>query len=156
MKIPFYQIDAFTSRVFSGNPAGVCLLETWIEERVMQSIAAENNLSETAFLVKVGNLYELCWVSPTVEVDLCGHATLASAFVVFEFLDPQVSTVTFNTKGGILRVKRHGDLFVMNFPARPPVSRNRYPTYLIFWVLNLIKCSSRETLSWCVSKRSNN
>lgn len=120
MNIPFYQIDAFTSRVFAGNPAGVCLLDQWLEDRIMQSIAEENNLSETAFLVNIGRSYELRWFTPKVEVDLCGHATLASAFAIFEFVDPQASRVSFLTKSGMLSVERQGDLLTMDFPARSP------------------------------------
>ncbi len=120
MNIPFYQIDAFTSRVFAGNPAGVCLLDEWPEDGIMQSIAAENNLSETAFLVTTGDFYEMRWFTPTMEVDLCGHATLASAFAIFEYVDPHASKVSFQTKSGMLSVERQGDLLVMDFPARPP------------------------------------
>ncbi len=120
MDIPFYQIDAFTSRVFAGNPAGVCLLGQWLEDGIMQSIAEENNLSETAFLVNAGGAYELRWFTPKIEVDLCGHATLASAFAIFEFVDPQASKVSFQTRSGKLSVERKGDLLMMDFPARPP------------------------------------
>jgi PhzF family phenazine biosynthesis protein len=83
MKIPIYQVDAFTSKVFSGNPAAVCILDQWIDDRLLQSIASENNLSETAFLVQTGNGFDLRWFTPVTEVALCGHATLASAFVLF-------------------------------------------------------------------------
>lgn len=120
MDIPFYQIDAFTNRVFAGNPAGVCLLERWLEDFLLQSIAAENNLSETAFLVPSGPNYELRWFTPTVEVDLCGHGTLASAFALFEYLTPQAQRLVFQTRSGILSVERQGDLLMMDFPSRPP------------------------------------
>ena len=120
MDIPFYQIDAFTDRVFAGNPAGVCFLEQWLEDAVLQSIAAENNVSETAFLVPAGPGYELRWFTPKVEVDLCGHATLASAFAVFEYVNPQAERVDFQTQSGLLSVERQGDLLTMNFPARRP------------------------------------
>jgi PhzF family phenazine biosynthesis protein len=120
MNIPFYQIDAFTNRVFSGNPAGVCFLEQWLEDSILQSIAAENNLSETAFLVQAGDLYELRWFTPKVEVDLCGHGTLASAFAVFNYINPRAVRVDFQTKSGLLSVERQGDLLTMNFPARRP------------------------------------
>ena len=120
MDIRFYQIDAFTDRVFAGNPAGVCFLDRWLEDSILQSIATENNLSETAFLVPVGNDYELRWFTPKVEVDLCGHATLASAFAVFEYVNPQARRVDFQTKSGPLSVERRQDLLVMNFPARRP------------------------------------
>ena len=104
MRIPFYQIDAFTSKVFGGNPAGVCLLDHWIDDVTMQCIAAENNLSETAFLVKNQQDYDLRWFTPKVEVDLCGHATLASAFVIFQYVDPSCDTVHFHSKSGVLTV----------------------------------------------------
>ena len=119
MKIPYYQVDAFTSSVFSGNPAGVCLLDEWAEDAVLQSIAAENNLSETAFIVKEGTEYGLRWFTPKVEVDLCGHATLASAFVLFEYVDSSSERVSFNSKSGLLTVARSDDLLTMDFPARP-------------------------------------
>ena len=120
MRIPIFQVDAFTGRLFAGNPAAVCPLETWLEDSQMQSIAAEINLSETAFFVRNGESYDLRWFTPACEVDLCGHATLASAFVVFEILDPAASLVRFQTRSGELRVSRHGDLLTMDFPARPP------------------------------------
>ena len=120
MDIKYYQIDAFTDRVFSGNPAGVCLLDEWLEDSLLQSIAAENNLSETAFLVQTGSHYDLRWFTPKVEVDLCGHATLASAFVVFENVDPRARRVDFQTKSGPLSVEREGDLLIMDFPTRQP------------------------------------
>ena len=118
MDIPFYQIDAFTDRVFAGNPAGVCFLDRWLEDSILQSIAAENNLSETAFLVPAGDFYELRWFSPKLEVDLCGHATLASAFAVFEYVKPQIQRVDFQTQSGLLSVTRQEDLLIMDFPAR--------------------------------------
>ncbi len=121
MKIPLYQIDAFTNIVFSGNPAAVCPLEHWIDDQQMQSIAAENNLSETAFFVKKDNHYELRWFTPSVEVDLCGHATLASAFVIFHYLDPSANSARFETKSGELIVRRDGALLAMDFPARKAV-----------------------------------
>jgi len=105
--------------LFAGNPAAVCLLEGWLEDERMQAIAAENNLSETAFLVRSGKSYELRWFTPTCEVDLCGHATLASAFVIFEYLDREAGVIRFQTRSGELRVRRNGDLLAMDFPARP-------------------------------------
>jgi PhzF family phenazine biosynthesis protein len=121
MKSALYHIDAFSSRVFSGNPAGVCPLETWLEDSEMQNIAAENNLPETAFFVKNGDVYDLRWFTPTVEVDLCGHATLASAFVIINYMDPSTPEVVFSTRSGELRVKKENNLFVMDFPSQPPV-----------------------------------
>ncbi len=124
MKLPFYQVDAFTGRVFGGNPAAVCLMDRWPEDEVMQAIAEENNLSETAFLVeKSRGRYLLRWFTPTVEVDLCGHATLASAFTVFSFFDTSLSRVDFETQSGLLSVEKGGeDLLMMEFPSKPPSS----------------------------------
>jgi len=120
MRIRLYQIDAFTSRLFAGNPAAVCPLEEWLEDRVLQAVAAENNLSETAFFVKRGERYHLRWFTPKLEVDLCGHATLASAFVILNELEPSRDSVLFDTLSGELRVSRGGGLLSMDFPARPP------------------------------------
>lgn len=120
MRIPLYQIDAFTGRLFAGNPAAVCPLESWLEDGQLQAIAAENNLSETAFLVARGDRYHLRWFTPKVEVDLCGHATLASAYVVFSYLKPSTAVVAFETRSGELTVRREGELLAMDFPARPP------------------------------------
>lgn len=122
MKLPIYQVDAFTSKLFSGNPAAVCPLEYWLEEKVMQSIAAENNLAETAFFVKKENYFELRWFTPEAEVDLCGHATLASAFVIFNILKGEKEKIIFQTKSGKLEVTKKNDLLVMNFPSRKPVA----------------------------------
>jgi PhzF family phenazine biosynthesis protein len=120
VKLPIYQVDAFASRLFAGNPAAVCPLNEWLDAATMQAIAAENNLSETAFLVRRGECYDLRWFTPVSEVDLCGHATLGSAFVVFEYLDRDAGSVRFNTRSGELTVERKGDLLSMDFPARPP------------------------------------
>jgi predicted PhzF superfamily epimerase YddE/YHI9 len=120
MRLPIYQVDAFTDSLFGGNPAAVCPLEAWLPEAAMQAIAAENNLSETAFFVRDGGDYALRWFTPTVEVDLCGHATLAAGHVVFHYLEPQRETVSFHTlKAGTLIVTRRADMLVMDFPARP-------------------------------------
>mgnify|MGYP003693719595 CR=1 FL=1 len=120
MPIPIYHVDAFTNRVFHGNPAGVCPLDRWLDDAAMQAIAAENNLSETAFFVRRGSDYDLRWFTPVTEVDLCGHATLASAHVLFTRLDRAATSVTFHTKSGPLVVTRDGDRLVMDFPSRPP------------------------------------
>ena len=119
MKTRLYQLDAFTSRRFSGNPAAVMPLPRFLDDEVLQAIAAENNLSETAFLVRDGADYRLRWFTPAVEVPLCGHATLASAAVVLERLEPGRSAVTFHTASGALTVRRAGSAFAMDFPARP-------------------------------------
>lgn len=117
MKIHIYQVDAFTNSLFKGNPAAVCPLQSWLPERQMQAIAAENNLSETAFFVKVNEEYELRWFTPTVEVDLCGHATLATAHVLYEHMGFVGKEVRFQTKSGLLTVQKSGKHLVMNFPA---------------------------------------
>jgi len=123
--LPLYQVDAFTNRPFAGNPAAVCPLAGIIPDALMQDIAAENNLSETAFFHRQGEAFSLRWFTPTVEVELCGHATLASAFVIMTELEPARTEVAFRTRSGALTVRREaieakgGDLFVMDFPARP-------------------------------------
>jgi PhzF family phenazine biosynthesis protein len=121
MRIPIYQIDAFTDRLFAGNPAAVCPLERWLPDAVMQAIAAENNLSETAFLVPQRNGFQLRWFTPAREVDLCGHATLASGWLVLRVLDPGRDLVAFDTRSGSLGVARDGDLLVMDLPAHRPL-----------------------------------
>lgn len=121
MKIPLYQLDAFADRLFAGNPAAVCALERWLPDETLHAIAAENNLSETAFLVAKGTDYELRWFTPGVEIDLCGHATLAAGEVVFRWLRPGSSSVRFHTRrAGVLGVQRREELLVLDFPARPP------------------------------------
>lgn len=120
MDIPFYQIDAFTSRVFAGNPAGVCLLDDWLSGETLQSIAAENNLSETAFLVRRKSAYDLRWFTPAIEVDLCGHATLASGHVIFDVADRDAKRVEFRSKSGALYVERKDGLLFLDFPSRKP------------------------------------
>ena len=119
MRLPMYQVDAFTDSLFGGNPAAVCPLDAWLPDATMQAIAAENNLAETAFFVRDRGDYALRWFTPTVEVDLCGHATLASGHVVFGYLEPKRESVGFHTlKAGTLTVSRRGDMLVMDFPAR--------------------------------------
>lgn len=120
MRIPIYQVDAFSSRLFAGNPAAVCPLETWLPDQTMQDIAAENNLAETAFFVPEGAGYRLRWFTPAVEIDLCGHATLATAWVILNRMTPERDCVSFETLSGTLTVQRTGDLYSLDFPARPP------------------------------------
>ena len=120
MDVPIYQVDAFTSAVFSGNPAAICPLENWLGDKDLQAIARENNLSETAFFVRRSNGFDLRWFTPACEVDLCGHATLASAYVLFHELKEPGETLRFTTKSGELVVRRKVDLLVMDFPSRPP------------------------------------
>ncbi len=124
MKLPMYQVDAFSSKVFAGNPAAVCPLEQWLDDATLQAIAAENNLAETAFYVPDGDRFHLRWFTPAVEVDLCGHATLASALVVDR---PEVR---FTTKSGELIVTREGDLFTMDFPSRKPAPYAKDPALI--------------------------
>lgn len=131
MKLDIYQIDAFTGRVFAGNPAAVCPLppvpSPWPADELLQGIAAENNLSETAFFRREDDAYALRWFTPASEVDLCGHATLASAYVIFNYLDKNAARVRFSTQSGVLEVERDGDLLRMDFPSRAgrPVKDSR-------------------------------
>ena len=121
MRIPLYQVDAFADRPFTGNPAAVCPLDGWLPAETMQAIAAENNLSETAFFVAEGEGWRLRWFTPTIEVDLCGHATLAAAHVIFTALASERQRVLFHTeKAGDLAVTRDGELLALDFPAWPP------------------------------------
>jgi PhzF family phenazine biosynthesis protein len=120
MRIPMYQVDAFTDKLFAGNPAAVCPLQEWLPDDQLQAIALENNLSETAFFVPDGDGYNLRWFTPATEVELCGHATLATAFVVMTELTPDKREVRFQTRSGKLVVAREGGKLMMNFPARPP------------------------------------
>lgn len=120
MQLPIYQIDAFAGELFAGNPAAVVPLEQWIDDALLQSIATENNLSETAFFIPVGAHYELRWFTPTAEVRLCGHATLASAHVIYNELGDKSDRIQFETLSGSLSVVRDGDNLVMDFPARTP------------------------------------
>lgn len=126
-----FQVDAFASRVFGGNPAAVCPLPAWLDDDLMQAIAAENNLSETAFFVGDNGTYQLRWFTPRAEVKLCGHATLASASVIFNQLGYEGDTILFDTLSGRLEVRREGDLLVMNFPAYPPTQVEDLPAALL-------------------------
>ncbi len=117
----YYVVDAFASQLFKGNPAGVCILDEWPNAALMQAIAAENNLAETAFVVKRDGYYDLRWFTPEVEMDLCGHATLASAFVVANFVDANAARMDFHTRSGVLSVAKSGALYEMDFPSRKPI-----------------------------------
>ena len=117
MKLKLYQVDAFTNRLFGGNPAAVCPLDDWLPDAVMQQIAAENNLAETAFYIPQEDEFALRWFTPTVEVDLCGHATLATAHVLFEIEHYAKPEIRFHTRSGALSVQRQNDKLAMNFPA---------------------------------------
>lgn len=128
MSIPIYQIDALTDVAFAGNPAAVCPLEHWPDDALLQAIALENNLSETAYLAREGEGYRLRWFTPTIEVDLCGHATLASAYYLLCHREDGGDAVTFETRSGALTVRRDGDLLTMDFPAVPATPTDANPT----------------------------
>ena len=120
LRIPYYQVNAFAPGVFGGNPAGVCFLDQWLSDNALLRIAAENNHSETAFLVRDNDYFHLRWFTPVVEVSLCGHATLASAFVLFSELHHPRANIRFHTQSGWLEATRRGDLVEIDLPARPP------------------------------------
>jgi PhzF family phenazine biosynthesis protein len=119
MKIPYFHVDAFTRRIFAGNPAGVCLLASWPDDGLLQSIAAENHLPETAFVVPNSETFALRWFTPGLEIDLCGHATLAAAFVLYLTGRASGGPIRFTTRSGLLTVEKKDDLLLMDFPARP-------------------------------------
>ena len=112
-----YVVDAFTNKVFAGNPAAVCVMDKWTDDLTMQNIAIENNLSETAFAVKEGGAYHLRWFTPGGEVELCGHATLAMAYVITHFVEPELKAVAFDTLSGRLTVEKQNNLLMMDFPS---------------------------------------
>lgn len=119
MNFPIYQIDAFTNRVFGGNPAAVVVLHEWLDDQTLQAIAAENNLAETAFVIPDAKCSKLRWFTPVLEIDLCGHATLATAHVLFREHFREATHLRFETKGGSLAVSRKEDLLFLDFPSRP-------------------------------------
>jgi PhzF family phenazine biosynthesis protein len=122
MNVPIYQVDAFSSKLFGGNPAAICPLDQWLPDATLQSIAAENNLAETAFYIRKNGGFHIRWFTPGVEVDLCGHATLAAAHVIMEIRkEAKQGRVSFDSKSGELVVTRESDLYALDFPARPPV-----------------------------------
>lgn len=121
MEIPIYQVDAFTHKIFAGNPAAVCPLPHWLDDDVLLNIAMENNLAETAFFIPQGGGFHLRWFTPEIEMDLCGHATLASSHVIFKHLAFAGSEIKFTSKSGTLIVTRQGDQLTMDFPSRPPL-----------------------------------
>lgn len=121
MKLKIYQVDAFTEKVFGGNPAAVIPLDEWLDDKTMQKIANENNLSETAFIFKEREHYKIRWFTPANEVPLCGHATLASSFVIFNFLQPDLEEIKFDSASGELFVAKKNNLIELNFPSNTPV-----------------------------------
>jgi PhzF family phenazine biosynthesis protein len=121
MKLTIYQVDAFAEKIFRGNPAAVVPLEDWIPDELMQQIAMENNLSETAFFVRTDTGYHLRWFTPEYEIDLCGHATLASAYIIKNFMEPHLAEISFTTeKAGILKASAQEGVYTLDFPARVP------------------------------------
>lgn len=122
MDIPLFQVDAFTSRVFEGNPAAVCPLEKWLDDQCLQAIAAENNLSETAFFVRTKDVVEIRWFTPLVEIDLCGHATLAAAHVLFNECSWGADRIVFSSRSGMLAATRSGDRIELDFPVQQPTA----------------------------------
>lgn len=141
MKLPIYQIDAFANKPFEGNPAAICPLQSWLPDKVMQSIAEENNLSETAFFVPTKNGFHIRWFTPVAEVDLCGHATLASAYVIFTFLGFEENTINFESKSGLLKVVKNESLLVLDFPSQPPI-----PCKIPDEIISAFKCQPVECL----------
>lgn len=145
MKLKIYQIDAFTEKLFGGNPAAVCPLDKWLDDSTMQKIALENNLSETAFFVKQDDVYEIRWFTPKAEVDLCGHATLASAYVLYNHLSYSKEEIKFQSKSGLLTVKKEGDLLVLNFPVDQSTKVALPETLAAAFNIKPIKCLKGKT-----------
>jgi len=141
MELTIYHIDAFASKLFEGNPAAVCPLYSWLPDDKMQKIAFENNLSETAFFVQKGDGFHIRWFSPTNEVDLCGHATLASAYVLFHILDYDQNVIEFESKSGLLKVIKDDDNLILDFPAQPPT-----PSDISQGIINALNITPIECL----------
>jgi PhzF family phenazine biosynthesis protein len=144
MEISIYQIDAFANKTFEGNPAAVCPLEHWLPDDLMQRIAMENNLSETAFFVRTGEGYHIRWFTPTREVDLCGHATLASAYVIFNLLNYDGQVLSFQSKSGILTVRKNDDWLELDFPSQPPEECDVPPLIQSAFNVRPVRCLKRE------------
>lgn len=125
MTLPIYQVDAFTGKLFGGNPAAVVPLEKWLDDEILQKIAAENNLAETAFFVKEKDHYHIRWMTPLKEVNLCGHATLASAYVIFNFIEKNIQRINFTSRSGILSVEKNGEHLTLDFPSNKPKPAKR-------------------------------
>lgn len=148
MQLKLYQIDAFASKLFEGNPAAVCPLTEWLPEKTMQAIATENNLSETAFFVPQDGKFSIRWFTPGGEVDLCGHATLASAYVLFNLLGYDKEKIEFDSRSGILAVTREKEWLKMDFPCQPPVPCDTPSEILAAFDQNPIECLKGE--DWMV------
>jgi len=130
MKIPIYVVDAFAEKIFTGNPAAVCPLSEWLDDNLMQKIAAENNLAETAFIVNEADGYRIRWFTPVDEVDLCGHATLGSAHVFFNHLGFAEKEITFSSRSGVLKVRNDGDMLTLDFPT-DKIEKVDIPNFLL-------------------------
>ncbi len=144
MKLNLYQIDAFANHIFEGNPAAVCPLDKWLPDELMQAIAAENNLSETAFFVTTETGYAIRWFAPLAEVELCGHATLASAYVIFNILGDTREAIHFDSKSGVLTVTQTDDLLAMDFPAQPIEACETPDAIIEAFGHKSLKCAQRE------------
>lgn len=144
MELTIYQIDAFASKLFEGNPAAVCPLDAWLPDELMQSIAKENNLSETAFFVPTAEGFHVRWFTPSHEVDLCGHATLASAYVIFHFLECTKNEIEFDSRSGVLKVRRNNDWLEMDFPSQPPVKCDTPAQIVDAFDLEPVECLKAE------------
>lgn len=131
MKFTIFQIDAFADKLFTGNPAAVIPLEKWIDDKLMQQIAMENNLAETAYIVPKGDDFEIRWFTPALEINLCGHATLAAAFVLFNYLNYKEQSIAFQSKSGPLKVAKDGNILKMDFPSWKPESFSDFPADLL-------------------------
>jgi PhzF family phenazine biosynthesis protein len=152
MRTPIFQLDAFTTRRFAGNPAAVMPMDSFPADALLQAIAAENNLAETAFLVPEGGDYRLRWFTPAVEVPLCGHATLASAAVVMERLEPARSGINFHSASGPLKVSRSDAGYVMDFPARPSGLVSTPRSSPKRWASLQLRFSSTPSITWLCSR----
>ena len=144
MKLKLYQIDAFANKLFEGNPAAVCPLDSWLPDEIMQAIATENNLSETAYFVQTDEGYHIRWFTPVHEVDLCGHATLASAYVIFNIIGYSQQQISFQSKSGVLTVQKNNEWLEMNFPSQPPQECNIPPEILSAFNVQPVSCLKRE------------
>lgn len=143
MKLQIFQVDAFTNKIFGGNPAAVVPLEKWLDDETLQNIAAENNLSETAFFVPKGDKFHLRWFTPVVEVELCGHATLATSHVLFNHLGYTKPQIVFESMSGDLTVTREGDLITLNFPSTP--LREVIGSKVLYQALGIERCETHQS-----------
>ncbi|MFO7888826.1 MAG: PhzF family phenazine biosynthesis protein [bacterium] len=144
MQLKLYQIDAFTDKIFHGNPAAVCPLEKWLDDSVLLSIAQENNLSETAFYIQEQNRFHIRWFTPKAEVKLCGHATLATAYVLFNIPGYSKNRIEFNSQSGILGVDKEDEWLVLDFPAQYPAACKTPPEIIEAFQITPVECLKAE------------